>query len=219
MTPQVFDRVKIRNRYLQKDFALDFLGVMPFDFLVYYYTNQGGSVVAFLRITKMIHTHKLYRHMRQQYSERSSSTARLVADIQSLYCFSLAIIHVMACIWYHMTQELPIFTTLGKMNMIGDDRGTDVSALNISSYIFLLLAGFTLHCYFVSQDYGGPFAIRYYIYCGGVVLYVISAQGMPTNISGSPEEVWFLVSTIVLNLSFWAYLIGSISGKFMFAQT
>jgi len=63
------------------------------------------------------------------------------------------------------------------------------------------------------QDDGGPFAIKYYIYCIGVVVYVISSQGMPTNISGSPGEVWFLTVTLVANLSFWAYLMGSISGN------
>jgi len=63
------------------------------------------------------------------------------------------------------------------------------------------------------QDDGGPFAIRYYLYCVGVVIYIISAQGCPTNINGSSQEVWFLVFTVMLNLSFWAYLMGSVSGR------
>ena len=111
---------------------------MPFDFLVYYYTNHGASIVAFLRITKMIHSHKLYRRLRQQYSERSSSAARLMADIQSLYCFSLAIVHLMSCIWYHMTQNLQVFDELGHSNIVGDPRTVDVSRTRVGFSMWLL---------------------------------------------------------------------------------
>ena len=56
--------------------------------------------------------------------------------------------------------------------------------------------------------------MRYYIYCVGIVIYVLSAQGLPSNINGTPQEVIFLLITIALNLSFWKYLMGSISGQY-----
>lgn len=63
------------------------------------------------------------------------------------------------------------------------------------------------------QDEGGPFAIRYYLYCAGVVAFVISVNGLPGVTSGHVYEIWFLTFIMILNLSFWSYLMGSISGK------
>jgi len=175
--------------------------------------------VAFLRIPKFLQTRKLYSKLRQQYNERTSSSARLMADIRSLYCLSVAVLHLLACVWYFMTEGQPAYDDISEYSLLGTPTGNDVSAyLNIfcRRVFFALLpidAEFTSfpRCY---QDGGGPFAMRFYIYCVGIVIYVISSQGLPTNIRGTSHEVWFLTFTIFLNLSFWAYLMGSISGRY-----
>ena len=215
---QVFDRKRIRNRYLQKDFLWDFIGVIPLDVLVYYLAHSGSYTVGLCRIPKYLHTRKLYTYFRTSYSERSSSSARLMADIQSLYCYSLAVLHILACLWYALTGGDEVFNQLGHSNFLGDVVTGDVSKMSCISKGIVFKASKKLNLTVFShvwQDQGGPFAIRYYIYCVSVVTYVISGQGCPTDINGTPQEVWFLIFTIILNQSFWAYLMGSISGEWI----
>ena len=92
---------------------------------MYYYRREGGSTVAFLRVTKLLHTRNLYHQLRHHYGDRSTSSARLIADIQFLYCFSLAVIHIMACVWFDMTTELPVYAKLDHTTIIGDIRTGD----------------------------------------------------------------------------------------------
>jgi len=48
----------------------------------------------------------------------------------------------------------------------------------------------------------------------GITIFVLSAQGLPINITGTSSEVIFILVAIALNLSFWKYLMGSISGNY-----
>ena len=107
---------------------LDFIAVIPLDLLIYYYSKHSASTIAFLRIPKLLSVRKLYSHLRQTYNERSSSTARLIADIRALYCFSLGIVHILACVWYDMTKGQPVYMTLGESNLLGDPTGNYVSS-------------------------------------------------------------------------------------------
>ena len=124
---QVFDRSKIRDRYLQSDFLLDFLAILPVDLLAYF-SGSSGHLIAFLRLPKLMHTPKLYRVVRAtNISERSSSTARLLADIQSLYTLSLAMIHILACAWYYMTEGYSYYDTVSHFDILGDPIQGSVS--------------------------------------------------------------------------------------------
>jgi len=94
---------------------------------MYYYGHSTGTTVVLLRIPKLLHTRKLYSQLRSGYNEKNSSAARLVADIQYLYCFSLAFLHILACIWYDMTQDQPIFESLAECDVYGDPTNRNVS--------------------------------------------------------------------------------------------
>jgi len=119
----------IRRRYLNSDFVLDFITIIPLDLLVYYYTQSESTTIAFLRIPKMLTVRKLYGSLRQSYNERSSSAARLLADIRALYCFSLGIVHILACVWYDLTKFQDSYITLEETNFVGYETGYSVGAV------------------------------------------------------------------------------------------
>jgi len=66
---QVFNRVRIRTRYLQKDFLLDFIGTLPLDLLLLHTVRQ--AYIPVLRILRLLHARKLYRQVRQGEEERA----------------------------------------------------------------------------------------------------------------------------------------------------
>jgi len=107
---------------------LDFIGMLPLDLLVFYY-KRTGTTIAFLRIMKLLHTRDLYSQLRHHYGDRGSSASRLIADIQFLYCCSLAVIHILACVWYDITTELPVYGHIDHTNFTGGITVTDVSPL------------------------------------------------------------------------------------------
>jgi len=53
-----------------------------------------------------------------------------LADIQSLYLFSMAVIHVLTCTWYGITEGSPSYMEVSEYDLLGNYVGGDVSKKN-----------------------------------------------------------------------------------------
>lgn len=61
-------------------------------------SGGGGSLVAWLRLNRLIHTPKIYHFVRAR--SFGSSISPLLADLQTLYMVSAGLIHLLACVWF-----------------------------------------------------------------------------------------------------------------------
>jgi hypothetical protein len=180
---RVVDRRRIRHRYMTTSFLPDLVGILPLDVFVRFLGGSGG-LVACLRLPKLIFCHRLYTFFRRR---SLSSSSRLVADLHALLFSALGMIHVLTCVWFIMTDGAHAnFQALSSYEDYGD---------------------YTNH-----PSGGGPFRLEYYFFCFMVVTTLISTQGVYDLVMGRVNEICFTIFILLLNLSAWAYLMGTISG-------
>lgn len=180
---RVVDRQRIRHRYMTTGFLRDLVGILPLDVLVRF-LGGSGALVACLRLPKLIFCYRLYTFFRRR---SLSSSSRLVADLQALMFSALGMIHILACVWFFMTDGAPAnYQALSGYEDYGD---------------------YTNH-----PDGGGPFRLEYYFFCFVVITTLISTQGIYDLVMGRVDEILFTILILLLNLSAWAYLMGTISG-------
>lgn len=146
------------------------------------FLGASPELVAWLRVPKLVFCHYLYSFFNRK---RLSSRSRLMANVQVLLLLSWGIVHVLACVLFMITYG--------------------------QSGNFVELKGYTGLGDFVNEPTGGgPFRIEYYLYCFMSTLHnIVGIWALPM------ERVPELIFTMVLcavNLSAWAYLMGSISG-------
>ena len=180
---RVVDRQRIRHRYMTTGFLRDLVGILPLDIFVRF-LGGSGALVACLRLPKLIFCYRLYTFFRRR---SLSSSSRLVADLQALLFSALGMIHILACVWFFMTD------------------GTMGNYLAVSSYEDY--GDYTNH-----PEGGGPFRLEYYLFCFMVITTTISTQGLYDLVMGRVDEIVFTIFILLLNLSAWAYLMGTISG-------
>lgn len=180
---RVVDRKRIRHRYMTTSFLRDLVGILPLDVFVRF-LGGSGALVACLRLPKLIFCYRLYTFFRRR---SLSSSSRLVADLQALMFSALGMIHVLTCVWFFMTDGAPAnYQALSGYEDYGD---------------------YTNH-----PNGGGPFRLEYYFFCFMVITTLISTQGIYDLVMGRVDEICFTILILLLNLSAWAYLMGTISG-------
>lgn len=113
---EVFDRGLIRQHYMQGDFFIDFIGVLPLDILARF-VHLSGTTICWLRTLKLIHLPKFVRLL-NRFRIHSS---RITDDFHVLYLTAMAIIHVLACIWFGFTEVEPVnYQSLSGYHGFGD---------------------------------------------------------------------------------------------------
>ncbi|TFJ86293.1 hypothetical protein NSK_002501 [Nannochloropsis salina CCMP1776] len=179
----VVNRRRIRHRYLTGGFLRDLVGMLPVDILVRF-LGGSGTLVAFLRLPKLIFCYRLVNFFRRR---SLNSSSRLAVDLQALLFSALGMIHILTCVWFFMTEGDP-----GNYQALSgyEDYGN----------------------YTNDPSGGGPFRLEYYIFCYMLITTIISTQGIYDVVMGQAREIWFTMFILLLNLSAWAYLMGTISG-------
>lgn len=99
---EIFDRGKIRNRYLTSYFSLDLAANFPFDLLILIIVGDLSfldvSLVLSIRLLRLLRIVKLFRIFRQ-WSEKSWTNSGYLR-IQKFLLVILLTIHWIACIWF-----------------------------------------------------------------------------------------------------------------------
>ncbi|GAB5032884.1 potassium channel skor-like [Nannochloropsis oceanica] len=179
----VVNRQRIRNRYLTGGFFRDLIGLLPIDILVRY-LGASGTLVTFMRLPKMLFCYRLVNFFRRR---SLSSSSRLAADLQALLFSALGMIHILTCIWFFMTEGDPgNYQALSGYEDFGD---------------------YTNH-----PSGGGPFRLEYYFFCYMLLATLLSTQAIYDLVMGRVSEICFTIVILLLNLTAWAYLMGTISG-------
>ena len=187
---------KIRKHYLSHGFVFDLLCLLPVDLLVYMtLTTTSVSSLGYFRIFRLLRCIDLSEYFSRKLA-KATSTARLTAEIQILFCVLFALLHLSACFWFALTDPL---TNTSMNTYLSNYHGT-FSGFGSSSSSFLRFEEYMLAMYWVT----------------GTLTTMGQGGGdlMPQN---SRERI-FAIFLMLMNLSIYAYILGCISNLFMSAD-
>lgn len=219
---KVWDRRRIRRHYFMTSFPIDLIAVLPIDVLALI-GGARGSAIAWLRLPKLRHSLRLYGAM------LISWTNRLVAEAVQLYLTALAIIHLLACLWFFITEGHKDNYQVGRGRMAytadtcikhqpgGSRRGIHIN-LPLPSPCCRVVRPQGISKYMQYGDYtnghddGGPLRLHYFLFCFMYVTMVVSGKSWSSLVVGRLVEQIFVIFLLILNLSAWSYIIGLISG-------
>ena len=198
----VRDLSKIRDHYLKGDFFYDLLSVLPLDIVIWY---DGGvfANVTWLRLLRMIRFRDVMRKLQSINDDVKTSPIR--AELTNLAVFVVVMFHVCACLWFLITAPHGAFAD--KPNWVTqaglEGYGSGALCATDARKRFWIVCALDIHEYLLSLHY---------------VVSELTTIGAGALRPMNTRERMFTVFLMVLNLSFFAYVLGAISNLFMSAD-
>ena len=101
----VHNQRRIREHYMHTSAPFDILAALPLD-LIGLAFNVNPALLGILRLPRLIRLKSLFRHFRI-WEKRSHHQANFFR-LAKLLCFTLVVIHFVACMWYTVGRiEIP----------------------------------------------------------------------------------------------------------------
>jgi ankyrin repeat protein/Ca2+-binding EF-hand superfamily protein len=189
---------QIRAHYLQSDLFFDIVAANPLD-LVVWLVDGGPGTAAWLRLFRILRFWDIWAYLHQSMSNMHSS--HIYSELTKLLVLTIVLLHFCACYWHYLTRTEGAgqnylshanYTEYGSGVTCGEDNDAErpECALHVNEYMVSL--------YWVTA---GMFAIG-------------AGDLLPQN----ETEQWFTIFLAVINLSFLAYVLGTMSSLFMSAD-
>merc|ERR1719502_133576 len=185
---------KIRRRYMKTRFYSDVIALLPVDLLT---TIAGGDglCMAWLRFPRLIHTREIIHYFKAKQATLENN--RILSELQWLAFIIMGTSHFLACIWFYMSQRMEDQNSL----LNSDYRGYGAFAKNVGGY-----------------DTENEYAIPQYVLSMYWVTTTLTTIGTGDMLAVNTLERLFVILLMIINLSIYAYMLGSISSLFMSAD-
>jgi len=195
----VADPIKMRRHYFKTDFAYDFVSALPLDIAIWA-TSGKASGALWMRLPRLLRL----RDVRRTLAHGRHDLRQVRTELQSLFVAILILMHILACIWHALTEDRDgknWQTRLTKLQLveIKDDDGYILYGMDAAG----VRGGFQLDEYLLSFWW---------------VFSTLTSVGTAYMEAVNVAERWFFMLLMLLNLSLFAYILGTISSLFMSAD-
>ena len=193
---------QIREHYLKGDFFYDLLSVLPLDVVVWLVGGRFASV-SWVRSLRMLRFRDVMRKLKSVSDDLHTTPIR--AELTSLAVFVSVMFHWTACLWYIITVPKTSFAGgtnwVTRVELEGYGSG-NVCAMDGKKPTWIICA----------------LSINEYMLCLDWVVGQLTTIGAGDLQPQDTRERVFTIFLLVLNLSFFAYVLGAISNLFMSAD-
>ena len=192
---------KIRAHYFRTDFFFDLMAAIPVD-LVVWFAQGERSRIAWLRLPRLLRARDIWYYLQSQMKDLRASHIR--TELLKLFILVIVLLHVCACLWYGITHI--------------DSNARTNNYLAASQYSEQRAYGSEEACRGKSPHWSCTLRVNEYMISLYWVTAVISTIGAGDLLPQDENERWFTMLLASLNLSFLAYVLGTISSLFMSAD-